>query len=62
MKTSPEDGEFELRLVPEDTNDLRFGTKVANFYYDIEAKFSSTNIVAITSGTFSVVRKITRIE
>jgi hypothetical protein len=54
-------GEFELRLSPADTVDFKFNAAQASYFYDIEARFSATNILRIAQGNFVVQREITRI-
>lgn len=62
VKTNAAAGEFEMRLVPADTNEFRFGGESVSYLYDIEAKFSANNIIRIAQGSFIIGREITRIE
>lgn len=61
VKTNAAGGEFEMRLVPSDTNEFRFGGESFSYLYDIEAKFSENNVIRIAQGSFIISREITRI-
>lgn len=61
VRTDATGGLFELRLTPDSTIDIRINGPVANFYYDIEAKFSADNIVRMVGGRFILSKEITRI-
>jgi hypothetical protein len=60
IKTNAVAGEFELRLLPTDTVDFKFNASQASYFYDIESRFSDTNIIRIAQGNFVVQREITR--
>jgi len=60
-KSDAINGLFELRLLPTDTTDFKFNAAQASYYYDIEVRFSESNIIRIAQGNFVVQREITRL-
>ena len=61
VTTNASAGEFELRLLPADTTEFKFNASQVSYFYDIEARFSTTNIIRIAQGNFVVQREITRL-
>ena len=61
VKTNASAGEFEMRLLPADTTEIKFNGSEIGYFYDIEAHFSTTNVIRIAQGSFIISREITRI-